>query len=323
MAEAISIIVGMVESFCALKRADINSLQYYMPIDDKEQERLDITHTMILAARPKRYRYHLAPFEEGMEPVTYEPRRVLDLGCGTGMWLLDMARKYPHTRFEGVDLANMVPRYLLPNVDVNPRRDYENPWALGESSFDLVHMQMGLGSVRDWEKLYRRIFDHVKPGGWFEHVEIDWTPRSENGVFQTGGLWQWWKHVRDVYAGGIGRTIEYNENTGPLLAGAGFYVPPGEAGHVTFRLPMRGWSNVSKEEHAAGMWWETAMAFGPNHGHGMEALSLAALTHHNNWPPEHARRLCEDALAEAFSPQVHAYNVLHVWIAQKPISAPR
>lgn len=198
-------------------------------------------------------------------------------------------------------------------------RDYENPWALGESSFDLIHMQMGLGSVRNWAKLYQKIYDHLKPGGWFEHVEIDWTPRSENGVFQTGGLWQWWKHVKDVYAGGVGRVIEYNEHTGSLLADAGFI----DTGHVTFRIPLTCWSRASREEHASGSWWQTGMGFGPGYGHGLEALSLAALTHHNSWPPEHARRLCHDALAEANSEHVHAFNVLHVWIAKRPGPPPR
>jgi methylase of polypeptide subunit release factors len=125
--------------------ANFDRLQYYMPVDEKEKERLDILHTMILAARPKDKRLLLTHFAEKEEndSLTNEPARVLDLGHGTGIWLLDMAKKHRRTRFDGVDLANMVPRYVHPNIDINPMRDYENPWALGQASFDLIHMQMG------------------------------------------------------------------------------------------------------------------------------------------------------------------------------------
>ncbi|KAK5075240.1 hypothetical protein LTR64_001445 [Lithohypha guttulata] len=298
----------------ALDVADYCSGQYLMPVDDKEQERLDIMHTMILAARPKRHRLHHAPLREMYDPETRQGTKVLDLGHGTGIWLLDMAERYAeaHTEFHGVDLSNMAPRHVLPRVNLYQHVDFESPMALGEDSFDLIHMQMGLGSVANWPLLYQKIYKHLKPGGWFEHVEIDWTPRCEDNTLPPGKLQDWWHlYVKEPY-NVVGRPIEYNHNTGGLLAAAGFYIPPDGAGHMTFRIPMNGWSNRTREEHVSGTWWETAMSFGEGHGHGFEALSMAVLTRVQRWSADHARKLCEDAMTEASNPTIHAFNVLHV-----------
>lgn len=303
--------VGCLERI--LYAANLSSNQYLIPIDSKEQERLDIMHTMILAARPKPNRLHHAPFVQRPDPNTGEHPRVLDLGFGTAIWLLDMAEKYADTEFYGVDISNMAPVGLYHNIDLRSPVDYESPWALGENSFDLIHLQMGLGSVGNWPLLYERILAHLKPGGWFEHVEIDWAPCSDDDTLPPGMLHDWWhKYVKDPY-NVVGRPLEYNKDTPNLLLQRGFT----NINHATYRIPMNGWSN-NKAEHVSGTWWENAMAFGEGRGHGFEALSLAVLTRVQRWPADHARKLCEDAMNEAANPAIHAYNSLHIWYAQKP-----
>jgi len=42
-----------------------------------------------------------------MVTPNYPPQRVLDLGCGVGMWTIDAARKWPDTTFVGFDLVNV------------------------------------------------------------------------------------------------------------------------------------------------------------------------------------------------------------------------
>lgn len=294
--------------------------QYLLPVDQKEQERLDIMHTMIQAARPKPLRLHHAPFNPQPDPISGRRHgRVLDIGSGTAIWLLDMAEKYADTEFYGLDMANMAPDGLYHNIDIRPV-DYESPWALGEGSFDFIHLQMGLGSVGNWPLLYEKIYRHLKPGGWFEHVEVDFTPQcdpQDATLPQDGILRKWWHtYVAPPYAV-VGRPIVYDPTTGDLLRQTGFL----PAKHVEYRLPLNGWSS-DQAEHVSGTWWEYAMSYGEGRGHGLEALSLAVLTRVQGWPADHARRLCEDALRQATNPTVHAYNKLHIWWAQKPPDAP-
>jgi hypothetical protein len=58
-----------------------------------------------------------------------------------------MAEKYKNTEFLGIDLYGMGPESLLPNVELRFPCDYESPWSLGERSWDIIHLQMGLGGV--------------------------------------------------------------------------------------------------------------------------------------------------------------------------------
>jgi SAM-dependent methyltransferase len=48
---------------------------------------------------------HLAAFERALEQVEPPPRRVLDLGTGTGAAALAVARRFPEAEVVGVDLA--------------------------------------------------------------------------------------------------------------------------------------------------------------------------------------------------------------------------
>lgn len=289
---------------------------YLLPVDEKEKERLDMIHTMIRSARPRESRLHLAPFSgQSRNPVTgfEEPARVLDLGFGTAIWLLDMSKKYGGADFQGVDLANMSPESLYVNINARHHVDFEGPWSLGEDSFDLIHMQMGLGSVSNWPLLYEKVYKHLKPGGYFELVELDWTPQCADNTLPPGRLQEWWHNwIKPLYTG-IGRRIEYDHNTDNMLRAAKFHT----VAHHVYKVPLNGWSN-NLQERVAGTWWENAMGYGEERGHGFEALSLSVLTSAGRWPIDAARRLCEEASAEASNPNIHAYNDLHVWVARRP-----
>jgi ubiquinone/menaquinone biosynthesis C-methylase UbiE len=48
---------------------------------------------------------HLAPYEAALAAVNPAPSKALDLGTGTGQGAFAIARRFPHTRVVGVDLA--------------------------------------------------------------------------------------------------------------------------------------------------------------------------------------------------------------------------
>lgn len=270
-------------------------------------------HTLLQCARDRKTRLIDAPYQE-QKTSAGDEQRVLDLGCGTGIWCLDMAATFKNTNFIGVDLYNLGPKDLLQNVDLRAPFDYENPWAIGEQSWDLIHLQMGLGSVMDWPNLYRKIVRHLKPGGWFENVEIDWQPRCDDGTLPANGrLRDWWENrIAPAYEA-VSRRIAYREDTGTELAKAGFT----NIQHRVYRIPLNGWSS-DRAENRSGTWWGLAMSSGQDLGCGLEALSLAILTRMHGWPEAHARRFCEEVAIEAANPNIHAYNNLHVWWACAP-----
>lgn len=57
-------------------------LNWCQPNDDKEQDRMDLGHHIyLLLLDGKLY----------LSPISTRPRRVLDLGTGTGIWAIDFA----------------------------------------------------------------------------------------------------------------------------------------------------------------------------------------------------------------------------------------
>jgi len=65
-----------------------------MPTDEKEQDRLDMHHEILLQVM--KGELLLAPLKD--------PHRILDIGTGTGIWAVDVADKFPAAEVIGTDL---------------------------------------------------------------------------------------------------------------------------------------------------------------------------------------------------------------------------
>ena len=66
-----------------------------MPIDDTEQDRLDLHHEIFLKILDGKL--HLAP-------IGNNPQKILDIGTGTGIWAIDIAEMYPSAHVIGTDI---------------------------------------------------------------------------------------------------------------------------------------------------------------------------------------------------------------------------
>ena len=96
-------------------------------------------------------------------PFNGRPIRILDVGYGTGKWILDMAYKFPFAQVVGIDLVPFLIRNPFPNaIFLSPVDFFDEHWnGLGEASFDLVHLAQLCGSVADWEKVYGTVFRYA------------------------------------------------------------------------------------------------------------------------------------------------------------------
>lgn len=119
-----------------------------MPNDDAEQDRMDMQHRAMFLAAGGQLLY--APVEN--------PRRILDLGTGTGIWAIDMADKYPEARINGVDLSPIQPSYIPANVKFEVD-DVEDDWTWPENHFDVIYSQFMLsGSIANIVKYFTQAF---------------------------------------------------------------------------------------------------------------------------------------------------------------------
>ncbi|KAJ7600716.1 hypothetical protein C8J56DRAFT_15829 [Mycena floridula] len=109
------------------------------------------------------------------------PTRVLDLGCGTGTWLLNCARAWRGCHFVGLDIVPLHPDLQqVGSVDLASRitwvqANFLEGLPFPNEEFDYVHIKrISLGVPEDkWDALLEEITRVMKPGGAFEMIEED------------------------------------------------------------------------------------------------------------------------------------------------------
>jgi ubiquinone/menaquinone biosynthesis C-methylase UbiE len=157
---------------------------YFVPDRENRQElmRLQIQDQMFTASMG------------GVLPEQPDPgrfRRVLDVGCGTGGWLIEVAKTYPGSeRLVGIDVSRQMiasARQEARAEMVNDRVEFRLMDALQmlefpSDSFDLVNHRLAQSWLRtwDWPKLlseYRRV---TCPGGVIRLTEGDMVTQSSS-----------------------------------------------------------------------------------------------------------------------------------------------
>ena len=134
---------------------------YWGPNDDQQNDQLDIGHHMLTILLGNRL--YLAPINKET------CGRVLDVGCGTGIWSLDFADAHPAAEVTGIDLSPIQPSWVPPNCHF-AIDDIEEEWTFQPDYFDFIHIRCLMGSISNWPELYKQAYRHLAPGGWIEHL---------------------------------------------------------------------------------------------------------------------------------------------------------
>jgi ubiquinone/menaquinone biosynthesis C-methylase UbiE len=167
--------------------------------------------------------------------------QVLDIACGPGGWLLDMATQYPHIQAVGIDISQIMIDYAthqaksqeLANIQFRVM-DATQPLAFPDNSFDLVNGRILLGflSTQQWSSLLAECHRIIKPGGILRLTEAEW------GITNSVALDQFMEiNAQALYRAGHsfsarGRTFGTTAVLRLLLQEAGFEV----VGHRTYEV---------------------------------------------------------------------------------------
>ncbi|RHZ88610.1 hypothetical protein Glove_21g372 [Diversispora epigaea] len=100
--------------------------------------------------------------------------RVLDIGCGPGTWILDMASEYTQSSFVGLDIFNMFPSEIKPHNTDFILADARDNLPFESNYFDYIHLgDMGYCFTEyEFDCVVTECIRVLKPGGWIEFQEI-------------------------------------------------------------------------------------------------------------------------------------------------------
>ncbi|KAG2204030.1 hypothetical protein INT47_007024 [Mucor saturninus] len=148
----------------------VENSAYWFPNDDEEMDRLigvrlDLEHNNAL---------------------------VLDLGCGPGTWIMDVATEYPSSEFIGVDMCDVFPNNIRPaNVSFQVGNILKR-LPFSDNTFDFVNMRLFIIALKkeEWPILLKEAYRVMKPGGYMQMVECGMLERGNEFVRQSGTIFR-------------------------------------------------------------------------------------------------------------------------------------
>ncbi|KAF8610154.1 S-adenosyl-L-methionine-dependent methyltransferase [Ceratobasidium sp. AG-I] len=152
---------------------------YQLPADASEHSRLDKQHFVHLLSIdglivPGAVASVQAALDPNKPTPDGGPKRILDLGCGSGIWTISMALEYSHAEVVGVDLSLNTTRHPPPNCRFE-LDDFNLGLSHYHGMFDVAHARSCGHGVASFEHFINDIGLCLRPGGVILIIEGDLT----------------------------------------------------------------------------------------------------------------------------------------------------
>ncbi|KAL4893512.1 putative TAM domain methyltransferase [Aspergillus ambiguus] len=276
--------------------------QYPMPNDEEEQDRLALMHHLFrLLVGGDLYR---APLLQQPLP----PKRILDVGTGTGIWAMEMAEEYPDATIIGTDLSPIQPNWAPSNCIFHVD-DAESDWTFtADEAFDYIHVRSLGGGIGDWPRFLRQAYQHVRPGGWVELQEYETWIHSDDGTDRDAVMLQDWQQKLDESSSKFGKRMNVAPHLSGMMQRAGFVNVTDDA----FKCPVGSWPKSPRLKEIGRVGKVTLFE-------AVEPYTLALFTRVLGWTFEESQRYVDKVRAELLDAQYHIYVVYHYTYGQRPL----
>ncbi len=154
-------------------RRVLNESLYVMPKDKVEGDRLDLQHHLLKVALGRNY-----------YPRLRQPRAILDVACGTGIWGREMAQEFKQAEVIGFDidrtpmeasLARLGPGGQFPANFRFLEANALQPFPFKDEHFDFTHarFQGAFVPIARWPDLVAEMVRVTRRGSYVECVELE------------------------------------------------------------------------------------------------------------------------------------------------------
>ncbi|WP_165423008.1 class I SAM-dependent methyltransferase [Ktedonosporobacter rubrisoli] len=137
-------------------------IPYALPKDLQEKDRLHYQHYVFKTLLGGNYH---APLERVGD--------MLDVGCGPGYWMLEMARQFPQARICGLDTEFALPHGPVASNCRFVQGNILHGLPFAEESFDYTHQRLLVAALpaQAWPWEIKELLRVTRSGGWVELVE--------------------------------------------------------------------------------------------------------------------------------------------------------
>ncbi|KAH7025976.1 tam domain protein [Microdochium trichocladiopsis] len=275
---------------------------YHYPNDVQEQDRLEWQYICLKEVLSQRN--YLSPWSEDNPP-----RRILEVGTGTGIWALEMATEFPNAEIIGTDLSPVQPQYVPDNVrflieDALSEEGWDWP-----QPFDHIHIRMGLGCWEDFERdVAHNAYRNLEPGGWFEVQELLPAMHCDDGTMPED--WPPKLLFEDLDECSIiaKRPLMFAHTIKQAMINAGFV----DVAEKMYKLPVNRWPKERKWKTLGEMWHA---AF---EGGGIQAFTMAPLTRIRGLKQAQVEMHIMGVRKALKDTSVHAYQKFYVVTGRRP-----
>lgn len=149
---------------------------YLLPIDEEEIRRLDKQHILLRLGQPFVLESTLRSILSQVEKKT-----VLDVGCGSGQWAKELAKKYPKADVIAIDEDEQTHDKAPKNVEFR-RHNVNDGLAPFYDSYDVVHVRCIGAGTTSYRGMLVEATRCLKPGGLAIFIEGDFDLLGEDQI---------------------------------------------------------------------------------------------------------------------------------------------
>ncbi|KAF0498518.1 S-adenosyl-L-methionine-dependent methyltransferase [Gigaspora margarita] len=180
--EVTSLLLDSYRTYNGRRYMNYEDINCIFPSDKIELERSTLSHLLNKYQWKGNFR---SPIKD---KLNVGGTTILDIGCGSGLWVTDMGLEYPSSLIVGIDIESS----NFPSSDQYPPNvcfltcNAIHGIPFPQNTFDFVHMSMMWGAFSEdqWIIVIKDLVRVLKHDGWIEFTEPDTAPRNVGKIQQ-------------------------------------------------------------------------------------------------------------------------------------------